>query len=336
MVHLGGCNGWPRGVMAGEMDISTQALCQWVLRQGGRPKESKRGRPKSVPAYVRWSIRQCYLVHYCQWGPRVLAAWAEREGLGRWSATTIARVIEDLKEKPEPKKPPLRYEVCASGVMWSEDGTGFRENGRKKELLVAQDEHARFKVNHRLANGPANEEDVYEYLCQAFQTYGAPLVLKHDGGSIFHGERIRKLLEDYLVTDLTGPPSYPQYNGKMERSMRDIKSYERAMRRRGVRGSLKERIQATICDLNEHRPRPVLAGRIAREVFEQDRILLPDRGEFRKEVTRTEKRLWEKTESRRDKDSARRRAVEEVLLRYSLMKKKGDVSTNLNAISVTF
>ena len=33
------------------------------------------------------------------------------------------------------------------------------------------------------------------------------------------------------VTELTGPRHYPQYNGKKERSMRDIKSYERAMRR---------------------------------------------------------------------------------------------------------
>lgn len=97
--------------------------------------------------------------------------------------------------------------------MWSKDGTGFRDRGRKKELLVVQDEHTRFKINHRLVDGPAKEGDVYDYLREAFSKQGASLVLKHDNDSIFRNGRIRKLLEDYGVTELSGPTYYPQYNG---------------------------------------------------------------------------------------------------------------------------
>ena len=258
----------------------------------------------------------------------MLAAWCRREGLGSWSGSTITPVIADLRPREPRRGPPVRYEVMASGVMWSEDGTGFRERRRKKELLVVQDEHARFKLEHRLVGGPADEEAVFEYLREAFARHGAPLVLKHDGGSIFHGAGIRKLLADHQVTELTGPPGYPPYNGKYERSMRDIKSYERAMRRAAVRGSLRTRIEAAIDDLNNQRPRPVLRGRTAREAYVEDRVPLPDRAAFIARVNRTERRYCEAARSRKERERARRRAVEQVLLCYGLVEEWTDVSPN--------
>ena len=277
---------------------------------------------------VREKIRQCYRDHYGQWGPRTLACWCRRQGLGTWCASTVAAVIADLRDEPEKKPEPIRYEITASQVMWSEDGTGFKEKGRKRELLIAQDEHARFKVSNRLVDGPAREEDVVSYMEEAFQRYGPPLVIKHDGDSIFHGDRMRELLNRYAVLDLTGPRSYPQYNGKTERSIRDVKSYERALRRSGRRRTLRQRLDEAVHDLNEERPRPVLGGRTAREVFTQDNIELPDRRQFSKEVERTEQHLFATARSRSEQRSARRRAIEEVLLRYSLMKESGDVSRN--------
>jgi hypothetical protein len=49
------------------------------------------------------------------------------------------------------------------------------------------------------------------------------------------------------------------------------------MRRHQPWTSLAERLDAAFHNLNEVRPRPVLRGRTAREVFEQDRVVLPDR-----------------------------------------------------------
>ena len=263
--------------------------------------------------------------HLC---PQVLKQWCRREGVGRWRAGAIAAVIADLREAKPERPPPVRYEITASDVMWSEDGTGLRERGHKRELLVIQDEHARLKLGYRLTPGPADEDAVYENLSAAFTTYGAPLVLKHDGGSIFHGERIGELLAEHQVTDLTGPRSYPQYNGKQERSMRDIKSYERAMRWHGIQGRLIDRLDATIDDLNEQRPRPMLDGRTARETYDEDRRGLPDRQVFIQEVAQAEQTLRISARSRRERAAARRRAVEQVLLRYGLMKEWSDVSRN--------
>ncbi len=52
---------------------------------------------------------------------------------------------------------------------------------------------------------------------------------------------------------------------------------------------------------------------------------------FRKEVDKTEERFLAAARSRSEQRRARRRAIEEVLLRYSLMKESGDVSRNYEA-----
>jgi transposase InsO family protein len=335
MVELGERRGWCRVVMAGEMGMMVGSLERWMRRRERISAPACRGRPEIIGAAARWKLRACYLSHYKQWGPQVLRQWARREGLGLWSATTIAAAISDLRDESESRPSPLRYEIVGSNVMWSEDGTGFKDRGRKKELVVAQDEHARFKVGYELANGPANEDAVYRNLQAAFARWGAPLVLKHDDGSVFQGERIRTLLREHQVTELTGPSHYPQYNGKKERSMRDIKSFTRGMARHGPPSTLTERIDAAIYDLNEVRPRPVLCGRTAREVFEGDHIALPQRQEFMKEVDRREEKLRAQATTRAQRDSARRRAVEHTLLAYGLMKETGDVSPNYAAAGRT-
>ena len=318
--------------MAEVLGISTQSLDRWRAAQASSaPCQERRGRPTEVSDEARELLRQAYLDHYREWGPSILADWAEREGIGKWSPSTIDAVISDLKDEQEPTPPPRKLEVTAPMAMWSEDGTGFYDRGKKRELLVVQDEYSRFKTNYRLVDGPATAEDVAAYLEQVFQQHGAPLVLKHDGGKVFHADVVRKLLDKWGVTDLTSPRYWPGYNGKCERAMRDIKSYERAMRKAGVRGTLLSRLDRAFKDLNEDRPRPVLKGRTAWEAFECDATPLPDRDDFRIEVTIATEVYRRMARSRSEQESAGRRAVEEVLLWHGLLEITADVSTNYDA-----
>jgi hypothetical protein len=314
-------------VMAEVLEITQSALARWTQRQSAeKAHDNRRGRPEAVPAAARERIRACYKTHFGEWGPQILREWCLREGVGRWCAATMGQVIADLKETEERHKPHRRYEVTRTGVMWSEDGAGFRQSGRKWELLVAQDEHSRYKVGHRLVSGPAKEDDVVAYLEVAFREHGAPLVLKHDGAAIFHSKKMRELLAKWEVMDLTGPRYWPCYNGKKERSIRDIKSYERAMRRAGVRGTLQKRLDLTIADLNEDRPRPMLGGRTAREAYEQGWGELPSRALLKEEVRLQEKRLQAAATCRHQHRAARRRAIELVLSSHGLLRETGDVS----------
>jgi len=294
------------------------------------PKESKkRGRPEVIPPQVRWKLRECYLSHFGEWGPRVLHLWSLREGLGRYSVGAISRILEDLRPIPEKKAKPKRYEIAAPMLMWSEDGTGFRERGRKQELLVLQDECSRYKVNSRLVDGPANESEVTSYLREAFDKHGAPLILKHDNAAYQNTDAVRSLCEEYGVVLLQSPPHYPPFNGKKERSMRDIKSYEKALRSHRVGGSLQERLDITLRDLNDERPRPVLSGRTAQEAFTERKQRLPDRIVFRIKIQTRTIELERFAKDRKEKQNARRRATMEVLSEYNLLVWKGGVSTHL-------
>lgn len=287
----------------------------------------RRGRPPAIPTEARWLLRQCHQEHFGEWGPTILAAWAERSGIGSYSPSSIGRVIADLRPRREPRTEPRRYELAAPMVMWSIDGAGFRERGRKKELLLVQDERARMKVGRELAAGPAQADDVLCCLERAFEEHGAPLLLKHDGGSVFLEDEVQSLLDDWGVLDLTSPPHYPPYNGKKERNFRDVRSFERALRLHGVGGSLESRIAWAIHDIDVERPRPVLGGRTAAEVFEQDRVPLPSRRLVRMAVETRQLELEAEAGTRAERADARRRAVAQVLSALGLLVWKGGVST---------
>jgi transposase InsO family protein len=315
--------------MAQVLGITAESLRRWqARREMPRSEPQKRGRPESISAWVCWLIRQCHEKHYGEWGPVVLSYWAEREDLGSYGKGAIARVIADLRPKKEPRPRPKRYEVSAAMVMWSEDGAGFRERGRKRELLLVQDERSRKKVGRSLVHGPAAGSDVAACLREAFEAHGAPLVLKQDNGSPLNAEEVKDLCDDYCVVLLNSPPGYPPYNGKKERNFRDVRGFERAMTRHGVEAPLAARIEAAIHDLDVERPRPVLGGRTATEAFEQDRIALPDRRRFKMEVETRCLELEAEAGSRTEIAAARRRAVVEVLSRYGLLIWKAGVSTN--------
>lgn len=317
--------------MAEPLDIKGDSLRDWVRRREAiaDTAPASRGRPSTKTQATRDAIRTKYQERFGQWGPEVLEEWTKRQStVQTCCADTIAGMIADLVPEAEEKAPePVRYELTAANVMWSEDGTGFGGKIRKRELLVAQDEHSRYKVNHKLVPGPASEDDVVEYLKEAFDRHGAPLVLKHDGGKIFHSQKVVELLDEHGVTPLTSPRYYPGYNGKMERSMRDIKQHIWAQRRWKVMDTLQGHIDRAMQDLNDERPRPVLKGRVAREVFEQDRVPLPDRWTFKKEVDEAEKSHAAQAASREQEGTARRRAVEAVLLNHGLLEVMGSVST---------
>jgi hypothetical protein len=309
-------------MMAKALGITADALRHYARRRVKAP--ARHGRPEAIDAASRLKIRQRYTNRHRQWGPQVLAWWCKNEGLGSWSASTIAKVIEDLHAPaPEPAQP-ARYEITRSGVMWSEDGTGFGKGNNKRELLVAQDERARLKLADRLVKGPAREADVLAYLEQAFREHGPPLVLKHDGAGIFHSAKMRELLARWKVLDLTAPRHWPGYNGKQERSMRDIKSMERALRKDGVGRNLRERLDITLHDLNERRPRPVLGGCTAREIYERDHIGWIDRDAFALEIRRETQRLRADARTRYERRSARRHAIEAVLSKHGLLRKMPD------------
>ncbi|MCP5120592.1 MAG: transposase, partial [bacterium] len=50
-------------------------------------------------------------------------------GVGAQGRDVDPRAVPDLRREPPERPEPTRYEISAPNVMWSEDGTGFRERG---------------------------------------------------------------------------------------------------------------------------------------------------------------------------------------------------------------
>ena len=94
-------------------------------------------------------------------------------------------------------------------------------------------------------------------------------------------------------------------------------------------------IHAAIKDLNDKRPRPVLKGNTAREVFQRDRIAMPDRQAFIEEVRQAENHFVAQAASGEQQQTARRRAVEAVLLNHELMVISAPVTTDLSVGNLT-
>lgn len=179
-------------MMAEALGIGPVSLARWLQRQQCPSLVKRSGRPCVMDAATRVKVRECYSAHFGQWGPQVLAAWCRQEGLGDRSAGTLAAVIDDLREPKEVPAAPVRYEITVSNAVWSEDGSGFLQGGRKRELLVVQDEHSRQKLNWDLVAGPARSWNVALYLKWAVDYR----VLWGDPGQ----SKIWKQLDDILMT----------------------------------------------------------------------------------------------------------------------------------------
>ena len=85
-------------MIAEVLGTTVPTLTRWLSRVENRSKPLRLGRPRVIPDAARQRIRDCYVEHYGEWGPQVLALWCRREGIGDWCASTIAEVITDLRE----------------------------------------------------------------------------------------------------------------------------------------------------------------------------------------------------------------------------------------------
>jgi transposase InsO family protein len=101
-----------------------------------------------------------------------------------------------------------------------------------------------------------------------FRQHGAPLLLKRDNGSPFNHHQVDEVLARFGVLPLNNPPHYPQYNGDIEKSIRDFKA-ALALRQSRSCDAFTLAVEVTAHELNHHSGR-CLRGRTACAVFHDD------------------------------------------------------------------
>lgn len=207
-----------------------------------------------------------------------------------------------------------------AGAVWTMDP------GQLGGLLwnLVGDAASRFRFPLDLAEHlPA--EWVANQLRMLFDTFGAPVVLKHDSGSNLCSPPVLAVKEDFGVLTLLSPLHYPRYNGAIEYAQRELKQAALFLYAR-MRSPLSEALMAAPAMLNAH-PRPCLGGETAEAVFYASvtRVQRTYTMSYRKEIKdwieeRTRTIVDAMTDpTRHDQAAARRQAIETWMLSEGLV-----------------
>ena len=159
----------------------------------------------------------------------------------------------------------LRVQWIAPGVVWSMDDTELF--GRIIYLLLVMDVASRYKFKPMIGarvHGPM----LAVRLWQLFLRHGPPLIFKRDNGSNLNHGDVNDLFELFGVIALNSPPYYPQYNGGMERAIREAKESIREYLLLGnlANLSLPQIGELTVAQSNHH-PRRCLQWHTADATF---------------------------------------------------------------------
>jgi hypothetical protein len=121
-------------------------------------------------------------------------------------------------------------------------------------------------------------EEVAGHLAHLFHRFGPPLFCKRDNCGNLNHTAVDQVLGDALVIPINSPPVTPEYNGAVEHTQGEFKSY--LERWRWKADSVKEfslLAETAAHDLN-HQPRRCLEGRTACSAyFDEDRPSYPKR-----------------------------------------------------------
>ena len=204
--------------VAQAVGVTERTLRRWAQRRrSGAPLVRRRGRRPSPVARHR---RQGLIAALLRLGP--CAGVPVLRGLFRdVPYRTIAKLKRRFARAIQRRRGWHRRRLVwpRAGSTWAMDFTHPEVPlpGASKRLCLVRD----LGSGAQLAAVPCAGERarvVCALLTVLFFAFGAPLVMKHDGGGAFRAHATVALLRDHDVVALRSPPRTPQYNGACERS----------------------------------------------------------------------------------------------------------------------
>lgn len=141
----------------------------------------------------------------------------------RISRRDLEEMVREAREKAKQEAADEMKHIAwlIPGMVWSLDDTLVIREPRSY-LHQVKDVAARYVLPPR-TGAMLHGEEVALNLRRLVWRFGAPLFMKRDNGGNLNHEKVNEVLEDHWIIPLNSPPHYPQYNGGVERSQRDIK-----------------------------------------------------------------------------------------------------------------
>lgn len=317
--------------------VPCATVLRWRARaHAGVPLLAKPGPKKPEPLdpeTVRQKIAQ--LDHGRRRTAGTTALYAE------WSDAISRRRFQELvaEERRHQFDNLKRIEWLVPGVVWSIDTTEY--GPEKIKITPLRDLAAKYQLPTPLVEAREEGARIAVYLDRMFKQEGPPMFLKRDLGSPLICQAVDQVLERHHVLPLNSPPGYPQYNGAMERSMRDLQEALEQRHWTGRPVPLSVEVELATHQLNHRRLRS-LGNRTPCQVFYDPTRRLQLHGASRQKIFREVfEQFWQCIEVMPDRPrhkttAAWRWVVETWLRRQGWITVKEKQPTNVSTNSQPF
>jgi hypothetical protein len=165
-------------------------------------------------------------------------------------------------------------------LAWAMDDCEKNERavGGTLHLHNLTDLHSRYRLPPLASHGLPCGEEVAGHLQYLFDRFDPPLFCKRDNGGNLNHLAVNQVLEEALVIPVNSPPYRAPYNGGIEHTQGEFKSYlDRWSWKTGTVDRMALLSETAAHDLN-HQPRRCLGGKTAcRAYFGGPRIRYPRR-----------------------------------------------------------
>jgi transposase InsO family protein len=222
-------------------EISRQSYYRFKRRYEAEGAEGLRARSRR-PLSSPWQIDVDLEVKICgmrkdhpRWGARRIRAELRRAGHDPPAVSTIHQVLRrNHLVADQPRKRPRatkRFEREVPNDLWQIDATRTHlMDGTEAWIVDALDDHARYLLAARSADGPT-EEAAWHAFSAASADHGLPRQLLSDNGLCFtgrlHGFEVafERKVRSLGVALINSRPQHPETLGKLERFHKTLKEW---------------------------------------------------------------------------------------------------------------
>lgn len=215
-----------------------------------------------------------------------------------------------------------RYEFVTRDVCHSMDYTAMPlefPGSPKRYLIKIMDECSRLNLKHAITEHKGAGVGA-RFVLDHFKAGNIPLVFKYDRE--FDVPQFEELLIMYKVVPLPCPGAYPPFNGKTERSNRDLQQWLGTFESDKFWGydELSKEVDICFTQLDEVYQRTMFGGRTCRQVYQELKPPSVDREQFFREADQFRRSLLARPGKPMHPADAWRIAAKETLKKWDLVK----------------
>ena len=252
--------------LANQVGLSYRTLMRWKQRiADGRDAVGKRGPKKVEPldlAALKKKIRDLDHGRKRSRGTGRLHD-AHTDSISRRELNELVRQVRSDGNDP------CQVDWLRTDLSWAMDGLEYRDC----HVQNVQDLCSRYKFTPLTSAAEPCGEEIAGHLSRHFSRFGPPLFIKRDNAGNLNHTAVNELLEDHMVIPINSPYYTPSYNGAIEHSQGELKTWLREWKHLSkTNRELALQVDTAAHELN-HRPRRSLSGKNAcRAYFSSSRL----------------------------------------------------------------